>query len=593
MHDTDFQTVREALRPEDVFTDHEWKTQGRQWKGTCPWHDSKSGTCFSLNPETLEWKCFSCGRGGGPLEYVAELEGISGPLEGKAFMDAWNALSDHAGCPGPPDGTRQTTGHKRSERDPLKALARRPKRGPLKAPAEHVEAPLPPETGSASVDREPGYSEADLRAVLLRYRTALKGSDHARAYVQSRGLSVDTLYTFGCGYAAPGEWPQDTGRNASKHRAPAGRIVTPHTTPSGHLVNLYGREASADTPSWRKHRHLGGPKALFNAKAIRDGSGPLVLCESSLDALSFIEVGHARTVAVHGKHGLPWATLRDAVETLVIALDDDAQDDARKIAREAVLRGYEAHILPADAYSGHGDPNEALHAGCLDVSYVTGLHDRADTRETDTCETDARAPEEEDDEAPETNAHTPEDARQTDAQPDGGQSPAVPPEARIRARERPEDWRVASPEDLVPYWRDRPAIGALGEWLWTFPGEIPEGPVHCEQGFHVDFALLKWIVWTLETGPGADPEDVERLETILWRLYIAFSDEGHGPPPKPGAHVEAPLKGEWGTRGTVRESYLDKRRMCFRVAIEAKGAAAHAPDAVQYVDRRDVESAEE
>lgn len=575
-HETDFQDVRRGLRAEDVFTGHTWKQQGGSgWKGSCPWHDSKSGTCFSVDPDTLAWHCFSCGRKGGPLEYVAESEGIRRPLEGKAFINAWNALSEHTGCPGPPDRKRA----RRRERDPLKQLASKRSKTRRAASASRLgaeahEAPTPPQ-GRPPKDSG-GHDERELRAALVRYRAALMESDRARAYVQSRGLSVDTLHRYGCGYAAPGEWLQDTGPNGSKHRAPAGRIVTPHTTPDGRLVNLYGREASSDAPRWRKHRHLDGPKGVFNAGAIPDGSGPLVVCESSLDALSFIEAGHARTVAVHGKTGLPWKALRGNVGAVVIALDEDAETEAVDTAREAVLRGYEAHLMPPDAYGGHGDPNAALQEGALDVSYVKGL-----TGGASQSEGGAHAKEN----------TPPEDAAETplkDGGEDSGSVPKLPPEARIRARERPEEWHPSAPEDLIPYWGGND-IGVLGEWLWTHPEPIPDGPLHCERGFHVDFVLKKWIVQTLEDGPDRTEEkNVKRLRRVLLRLYAAFSEEGHGPPPKPGTPVEAPLKGRWGTTGTVRESYFDERRLCFRVAVQADGAPSREADAVQYVNRRDV-----
>jgi len=53
---TDFSDVRRRLQPGDVFhrANHDWKTQSdHRWKGSCPWHDSSSGTCFTVNPETL------------------------------------------------------------------------------------------------------------------------------------------------------------------------------------------------------------------------------------------------------------------------------------------------------------------------------------------------------------------------------------------------------------------------------------------------------------------------------------------------------------------------------------------------------------
>jgi hypothetical protein len=366
----DFEDVRRGLSAEQVFTDpaHKWKRKGKTgWAGGCPTHGSESGTCFHVDPETLGWHCFSCGEGGGPLEYAGLVDGL-GP--GADFLDQWKALSELTGCPPPTkDSPRPKPRPDRLKR--LKAKAEKRK-------AEHEAA--------AGKEKRPSptggnrYDEQTLRAALVRYRHALKesgspGAKAARAYVRGRGLSIDTLYRYGCGYAEPGAWLEDGVQKGGRHvhRSPRGRIVTPHTTPEGELVNLYGRAAGTGE-GWLKHRHLkGNPKGLFNGQAIREGEGPLVVCEASLDALSVIEAGHARTVAVHGKSGLPWPALRGRVRHVVFALDTDAGKEARQQAREAALRGYTAHLLPAEAYGGAGDASEALQAGALDLSYVFDL----------------------------------------------------------------------------------------------------------------------------------------------------------------------------------------------------------------------------
>jgi hypothetical protein len=95
-----------------------------------------------------------------------------------------------------------------------------------------------------------------------------------------------------------------------------------------------------------------------------------------MDALSFIEMGWQRAIALHNTSGVPWEALRGA-DTLVFAFDDDetGQEDAQDRARKAVLRGHEAHVLPGEeaAYGGKGAPNKALQAGTLDLSPLTDL----------------------------------------------------------------------------------------------------------------------------------------------------------------------------------------------------------------------------
>ena len=528
---TEFSDVKRRLRPADVFqrADHEWKTQSnRRWKGTCPWHESDSWTCFSVNLETLEWKCFSCDRGGGPLQYVAELEGVGsgarGALKGKDFFRAWEALSEHAGCEGPPElDTEEGSGRKNSDRRPRRNRDRtRSRQRATAGSGGSVSRDMP--FHRHEPERRMKRSEKELREALLSYREALKESDRARQYVEGRGLSVGTLREYGCGYAAPGEWVDDhiTNDNGTHaHRAPNGRIVTPHTTARGdsqsRLVCLSGR-AVPPCDDWLKKRHVkGNDTALFNAAAIAtassgdsiDPSEPLVICEGPFDALSFIEAGWQRAIALHNTKGVPWDLLRGNAETLVFAFDHDeesetGQTDAPKRAREAVRRGFEAHTLhDEESYAGHGDPNDALQAGELTTGYLEALNG---VLEDGTAEGAVAA-------ADERNAGA-------------GQSPVESTESQNSGN------AGHTAADLVPYWNGTD-VGHLGRWLWE-RGGVPEGDVGA--GLYADRELHKWIKEKLEAGPQGTSEQTKiRLRWVLWRLYAA-----HGPEEVPESQIPVP-----------------------------------------------------
>ncbi|MCS4048182.1 hypothetical protein GGQ04_003341 [Salinibacter ruber] len=555
-----FSDVKRRLQPGDVFqsADHEWKTQSdRRWKGSCPWHDSSSGTCFTVNPETLEWKCFSCDRGGGPLQYVAELEnvgsGAHGSLKGQDFFKAWEALSRHAGCKGPPDSDSGTGRNSR----PAKRKGRKRRKAP-----QRVESASTTSKGSPSLSDDTGpraesselaldTPESELRKALSRYRKALKESEKARRYVEGRGLSVETLHAYGCGFAPAGQW-------IGSDNAP--RLVTPHTAPTGdgsRLVNLSGRYLGT-CPKEKRHRHIGGnPTALFNAAAIEGEStgsgGPLVICEGPLDALSFIEAGHARTVALHNTKGVPWTALRGSASALVFAFDadDTGTENAVERAREAVLRGHEAHVLPdgEGTYGGHSDPNEALQAGELSLAYLEEIG--TDSAENPMEGDDLKQPHGAGDGTdsgragsnPENNPMTDgangavpagkedentvsagtAESRETAANGSGeeaGQSPT--PEAK--GKEDGAQEHTAA--DLVPYWNGSD-IGHLGRWLWE-RGGVPDGPVgpsDCGGGVYADRELHEWVEEGLQAGPDKTTgTERDRLRRVLWRLYAT-----HGP----------------------------------------------------------------
>jgi len=223
-----------------------------------------------------------------------------------------------------------------------------------------------------------------------------------------------------------------------------------------------------------------------------------------MDALSFIERGWPRAIALHNTSGVPWSALRGNAGTLVFAFDNDepGQEDAIKRAREAVMRGFEAHVLPGEtgAYGGEEDPNEALQAGALDLSYLAGLSGSGPDK-TGSSTREKPVPSEEG----------------TPAADPTGDSAEWPICERIEARDR--DFSPASPEDLVSHW-DGQDIGYLGRWVWT--AEIPVGPV--EDVLYADRSLHRWIVSELEKGPG-EAEDTERLRWVLWRLYAACGPE--------------------------------------------------------------------
>ena len=141
-----------------------------------------------------------------------------------------------------------------------------------------------------------------------------------------------------------------------------GRVVFPHTTPDGRLVNLYGRAVGTaeQVPKAKRHDHLPGEKGLFNAAALQAGAEPLWVCEGAFDALVLLAAGVPRVVAIFGVQGWRWDWVRE-VRALVFALDADAagQQQGRQLARQAALRGKQVAGLEPAAYRGYKDASAA------------------------------------------------------------------------------------------------------------------------------------------------------------------------------------------------------------------------------------------
>src|SRR3989441_1237008 len=206
--------------------------------------------------------------------------------------------------------------------------------------------------------REPAPARPDLAPQLAAFQAALPAS-RGQSYLQQRGIPLALAQQCGVGYAAPGTWPHP----ARDWRG--GRVVFPHTTPDGRLVNLYGRAVGTaeQVPKAKRHDHLPGVKGYFNATALQAGAGALWVCEGAFDALALMAAGVPRVVAIFGVQGWRWDWVRE-VRELVFALDADAagQQQWRAFARQAALRGKRVAGLPAAAYEGWKDMSEAWRA---------------------------------------------------------------------------------------------------------------------------------------------------------------------------------------------------------------------------------------
>jgi len=206
----------------------------------------------------------------------------------------------------------------------------------------------------------------DLLRILENYQNALPGSV-GQKYLEFRGIVLPLAQKHALGYAAPGKWIHE-GRDWKW-----GRIVVPHTTPSGQVVNLYGRAVGSDekVPKELRHDHLPGAKGYFNGTTLRNQE-PLFVTEGPFDALSLMAAGCPCAVAIFGTRGwrADWA---NNASKIVLALDADSSGQLgwREIARQSRLRGKTVAYLPPEVYGGRKDANEAWTAGILTLPLTT------------------------------------------------------------------------------------------------------------------------------------------------------------------------------------------------------------------------------
>lgn len=307
------------------------KRSGKDRIGTCPFHEDGEPSLV-VTPLKNLWHCFGCQTGGGPIDWVMKLRGVS-------FRHAVELL----------------------KADPALAA-----QGVPAAPLRHASVRgLPP----------PLAFDADDQALLMQtvgyYHETLKQSPEALAYLQARGLEHPELVAhFKLGYAnrTLGLRLPDKTRKAgadirarlerigiyreSGHEHFNGSLVVPVMDEQGQVGEVYGRKI---TDGLRKgtplHLYLPGPHCgVWNGAALA-ASTEIILCESLIDAMTFWCAGYRNVTASYGIEGFTDDHLAGfkahGTARVLIAYDrDDAGERAAdKLAERLIAAGIDCYRI--------------------------------------------------------------------------------------------------------------------------------------------------------------------------------------------------------------------------------------------------------
>ena len=313
--------------------------KGNSYWGCCPFHSEKTPS-FHVVPDRQIYKCFGCGKGGGAINYVMELENLP-------FRDAVAVLARRAGM-------------------------------------------QVPETGAA-----PGARERREKLLTINRQAArafhrwLHGPEGAEglAYLQKRGLSPRTLTSFGLGFA-PNGWDglitelagqgydkrdlldaglavsNKDGRVYDRFR---NRVMFPIIDVRGNVIGFGGRVMddstpkylnSPDTPVYNKSRNLFALNIAKTSKA-----GRVILTEGYMDTISLHQAGFDSAVASLGtalteEHG---QLLARYFKEAVISYDGDGAGVAAAQRAIPILEkaGLKVKVL---RMTGAKDPDEFIKA---------------------------------------------------------------------------------------------------------------------------------------------------------------------------------------------------------------------------------------
>jgi DNA primase len=258
--------------------------RGREFVGLCPFHKEKTPS-FSVVEEKGFYHCFGCGAHGDVISFTMQTGSLS-------FPEAVETLAREAGLEVP------------------------------KATPEERERAQRQTTLRGAVDAAAQWFEEQLHGPAGR---------EALAYLEKRGLDLDTIRRFRLGFApdrrtalkqALGKtFPEPLLVEAGLVRKPAaeaeegglesydyfrGRVIFPIADRGGRVIAFGGRTLgdgqpkylnSPDTPLFEKGRVLYG---WAQARAAAGGAGPVIVVEGYMDVIALHRAGFVGAVAPLG-----------------------------------------------------------------------------------------------------------------------------------------------------------------------------------------------------------------------------------------------------------------------------------------------------
>ena len=255
------------------------KRSGANLFGLCPFHGEKTAS-FSVSPDKGIYYCFGCHKGGGAVNFMMEVEGLSYP-------DAVRALAKRAGMQVPEDEQYQSR-YRQQER--LWALH--------KEAARFFHSQLYAPVGKAALE-----------------------------YAFGRGMSRGILTTFGVGYA-PDSWDslvkamkakgytdeelKESGlvsvsqKNGNIFDRFRDRLMFPIIDVRGNVIGFGGRIIKKDSDA---AKYLNSPETLiFNKRknlfglnlAKKSKQGSLILVEGNIDVVTLHQYGFDNAIASLG-----------------------------------------------------------------------------------------------------------------------------------------------------------------------------------------------------------------------------------------------------------------------------------------------------
>jgi DNA primase len=273
----DFKAVKAAITMEQVLEHYglldRFKRSGDSLNGPCPIHKGSNPTQFRVSVSKNIWNCFSeCKHGGNVLDFIVRMENVSIHAAALKAIE-WFGLDPETMSAGKPEkDDHPDEGRKGGEEASPKPAPQKP------TAVQEKNTPNKP----------------------LKFR--LEKLEREHPYLTERGLTLETIISFGVGYCGKGMMAE--------------RIAIPIHNEDGNVVAYVGRwpgEPPEDTPKYKLPPGFRKSLELFNIdRAIKEPADtPLVIVEGFFDCMKLHQHGCRKVVALMG------STMSAAQEELI------------------------------------------------------------------------------------------------------------------------------------------------------------------------------------------------------------------------------------------------------------------------------------
>jgi len=327
--------VKDRLDIVEVIGRHvHLQKSGRYFKGLCPFHTEKTPS-FYVFPDNQGWHCFGCNKGGDLFNFVMDFEGLD-------FRTALEELARRAGVELQPRTPEQIEAESESER--LRHL--------LEAAAAYYHTLLltaPQAAHARAYVEQRGFTRDTLTTFQLGY--SLNDWDATRTYLFGKGFSVEEQVKAGMLVERDGGGTFDRFRN---------RLMIPICDRRGRVIAFGGRVLNPDD----QPKYMNSPQTtLFDKsnvlygyhlanQAIREADAAIIV-EGYMDVMIPHQAGYQNVVAPMGTALTEGhlQQLQRLTKRFILALDPDAAGihgtlQGLETARQTLDREWEAVFDP-------------------------------------------------------------------------------------------------------------------------------------------------------------------------------------------------------------------------------------------------------